>query len=328
MKVLFATLFVSCLIVLGFVCQLSGQCTEIIHDEGIPDKAPAPVAARPKITQTTSTTKISVKDGVTTTELDQTVAELPTPPTPPDEPKAANVKVTMPADGIPVKLVLDTDVDSGYQKNLETVAFSVMQDVNVFDEKLNLRCVVIPKDTKVYGIVDKSKGRHIFRIGGRAELLIYLEKITLDNGFTYPLHFSLPFAVPGDKVISKRKDKLLVPCVNHPSEKGDMCIRGRLTRTTVNPSILGSAAQGTVAFSDDKTVKNVARIGLAASILNGTGLSEVVNQSNASLRSKSVFRALLMPDKAVDEAGNGSIWRIKPKQESPAKAEKPQVANP
>jgi hypothetical protein len=289
------------------------------YDVAVPE-SPKPKAPQ---TSTTTVTRVEVRDNVTTTTATTTTSEAPTPvPAPTPAPPPDNVELTIPDDGVPVKIMLDDDIDSGYLRNRDTVAFTVIDDVVMFDGTdgtQTMRCVVIPKATKVYGVVDKSRGRQLFNWKGGGQLFIFLEKVTLDNGLTYALHFSYPD--DGVTRAYKKKDWVLRDCENTKNVT-NACIIGRRTRTTVDPAILGSGAEGAVLFSNN-TDKQVARISLFAILLKAAGLTALVNQPNAGFKAKSVFQARLEWGK--DSKGNDvkTIWRARPKKQAEEPAEKP-----
>jgi hypothetical protein len=209
-------------------------------------------------------------------------------------PKPDFVEVTLDPDSS-IRLVVDQDADSGYIKSEDYIQFAVAQDVYAEDIDHTQRCVVIPKDTKVYGIVDYAKGRTPFRIKGRARLEVYVDKIMMANGNEANISFSSFYGGnPSERdaqMSIKRNARVVKPCKFNTAKT---CVAGRLTRTALAPTLVAAGAGGIIGFVKDDTAKSIAGLTLLQGLGNASGIGDMINQSNAALKSKHVFEARIL----------------------------------
>lgn len=189
-----------------------------------------------------------------------------------------------------IKLTLDQTVNTETLRSEDYVPFLVLEDVNVFlNGNIELKCTVIPANTRVYGVVDHAKARTPFRINGRARLEVYVKEVVV-GPYTIPIQFTDPNGnTPAfrDPVALRRKHHVIKPC----KYEGTTCISGRLIRAELPPNVISGGATGLIAFSNDSVSNTVAALTLLSEIGKATGVGSMINQSHAALSAKQVFEA-------------------------------------
>jgi hypothetical protein len=188
---------------------------------------------------------------------------------------------------------VDNDADSGYSRRDDLIPLTVAENVVVADTSGTRRCVVIPAGKKIYGIVDFAKGRTPFAIKGRAQLKIYVDLVEFENGHS----IIIDFTKPGDPENNDR-NKIMDKC-DHFTNK--MCIMGRRTRPTLPTSIISTTAGSGVTVIKDSPADSIVFLSLIKDLANSSGVQELINQNNSTLKGKSVYMVQV-------KRGSGKFW--------------------
>ena len=240
-------------------------------------------------------------------------ADYPAVPVPkPDNYPADNVEVTI-ADGrdSTFLVAIDNDADSGYNRINDLIPMTVVKPLVVIvpvDAQMKYRCTVIPLGAKVWGIVDHARTRSIFALAGKARLRIFVDKFELDDGRSFTIDFVNPTNLLTEAGVdsSQEKNKILEQCKNN---KGKTCVIGRRTKPAIPTAIIGAGASNGVTVIKDSPADSIAILGLIKDLANTTGVSDLVNQNNALVKSKTVYMVVVkhgdkvwMPVKAAEPA--------------------------
>lgn len=226
------------------------------------------------------------------------------------------------------KIALDSDITSAFYKPNDYIVFSVLENVygtwKFYDEdtkkKYDKRCVVIPKDTKVYGNVDYANSRYPFYIGGKAKLFVTVKTIKLEDGTEIDIHFvEPPNQIPGIEPYKR----VIKPCKHY--KKRD-CIAGRRSKPTLPPTVVGAGTgTGLLVVKDDKTTATIAGLTFIESLSKVTGIENLINPPNAELKAKMIFDVEIEGIKGNDGTTTKGVWVVVKKPEEPKKTdEKPQ----
>ena len=206
------------------------------------------------------------------------------------DPEGTMYKVPLPANTRFI-VSLDSDLSSANTKENDLVQFSVASDVYALypneaaAEKL---CVVIPKDTKIYGLVDFARSRYPFYIGGKAKLYVYLQSMQIRPGELISLDFAEPIREHLAVSNQNRKDSLR----DCKKNEGRKCITGRRAKLTFSPTIVAVGAGTAATLVKDDTTKALALLGLVQNLGNLSSVNDLVNPPNAELHSKTYYQVI------------------------------------
>ena len=190
------------------------------------------------------------------------------------------------------KIKLVSALSSDFNKSNDQVLLEVLEDVYGTTEKFDItfrgktipvpakRCLVIPKGTKLYGIVDRAKPSYPFYIGGKARLHIFVEDLILANGYQIKIDFADPITkvTPNKTLIRKCK-----------REKNKNCLRGRRTKLKFSPAIVAVGAGTGIALAKDETTNDIIALGFLQSLASATGVDSLVNPPNAAFNKDMIF---------------------------------------
>jgi hypothetical protein len=236
------------------------------------------------------------------------------------------------------KISLDNDITSGFTKTNDYIVFSVLENVygtaefedieKIGDTEKKIpikkRCVVIPKDTKVYGLVAHANSRYPFFIGGKAKLYVMVTKLKIDDGSEQGQNIKIKFAEPLDGEQAKDKDENIIKKCKYYNRE---CITGRREKLTFAPAIVGAGTASLLLTLDDgDTTQTVAALTFLESLSKISGVDSLVNPPNATLKSKMIFDVITQEEKPIQVWVSGlPVEKPKEKDEKSKddKAEKP-----
>jgi hypothetical protein len=231
------------------------------------------------------------------------------------------------------KVALDGDMTSGFSKADDYVTFTVLEDVygrgHIYDpdNKVDVykRCAVIPKGTKIYGVVDHANSRYPFSIGGKAKLFVTVRELKLDNGVNNSgVKVSIRFAnpkrtpKPGDTNTHKKATR---ECKHSPGP----CIVGRREKLKISASQIGAgAAAGLLIIQNNNSdepndaIGGVAALTFLDALSKSTGIDDLVNPPNALLKEKMIFD---IETTEISSSNPVEVWvAVAPKAEEKAAA--------
>jgi hypothetical protein len=229
-------------------------------------------------------------------------------------------KVTLTPD-MRFKVALDSEVSSSFAKFNDQIPFTVLQNVyaNVtlpgLDGKdVEKRCVVIPKGTKIYGVVDKAKAAYPLYLRGKSRLAVLVQQLELDSNEsivgndrierrsdvaekrTNPIEIS--FVEPKiEGSLRNKNQKLLVRgCRIH---EGGLCIVGRRPKLALPSNLLSPVAEGYLFAQSDNGTDVLGWVTGLKAFGGLTGLTDLVNPPKASLSTGMVFDVKVTRDQSI-----------------------------
>lgn len=195
-----------------------------------------------------------------------------TAPKPPD-----NAQFTLPA-GTVFKITVSDNVDTGFIKHNDYVAFAVAQ--NVYVSNGNKRCLLVKEGTKLFGIADFSRPGYPFYIKGKSHLHVFVESITLENEAVIPVEFWEPrTAIPPVKPVIR-------PCRHNDKLK---CIAGRREKPSFAPSIVAAGSGTVITVAKDPETRALAGLTLLQGLGSASGVEKLINPPKAGLNAKQIF---------------------------------------
>lgn len=195
-----------------------------------------------------------------------------TAPKPPD-----NAQFTLPAETV-FKITVSDNVDTGFIKHNDYVAFTIAQ--NVYVSNGNKRCLLVKEGTKVFGIADFSRPGYPFYIKGKSHLHVFVESITLENGAVIPIQFSEP------KTSIPPVEPVIRPCRHNPNLK---CVAGRREKPAFAPSIVAAGSGTIISVTKDPETRALAGLTLLQSLGSASGVEKLINPPKAGLNAKQIF---------------------------------------
>ena len=215
------------------------------------------------------------------------------------------------------KIALSHNQTSAVAKTGDYVQFTVLENVygfqcekkkdenNIYQSADNdgKRTIVIPKDTKIFGMVDYAQSRYPFWVRGKAKLFIFVNSVKLESGVSIPIEFALPADEFINKLTPAQKRKLLRKCKTDTLKQ---CITGRRAKLQLNTAIIAGVAGSIAAIVKDSTDGGiVAGFTLLQSL--SAGANDLVNGPNAEIpKDQSIY------DVVTTETVNGFIMKPPP----------------
>lgn len=199
------------------------------------------------------------------------------------------------------KISLNTDLESGFSRTNDLVPFTIEENVygkalvpvfpvNRPRELREYRCLVIPKTTRIYGVVDRARSSYPFWIGGKAKLYIAVTEFKLEDGTRIYINFRESDYYNG------RSKPTTKPCEQDPSKN---CITGRRKKVAFpTPAIAAATGVGLLFAEKDDTTRTIAGLTFLDALSTATGVDSLVNPPNATLKDKMIFNvSTLVPVK-------------------------------
>lgn len=206
------------------------------------------------------------------------------------------------------KVTLSHDMTGGFTKTNDFVLFKTLENVygvgqidtqNSAGHSITIfkRCVLIPKDTSIYGLVDHANSRYPFSIGGKGKLFIMVNSLKLDNGIDnegvlVKLRFSEP-RLPSQRPENPNEHQGLTRACKHAQTT---CIVGRRAKLKISPGAIGAgAATGLllVKNGDDDdgqdAIGAIAALSFLESLSKASGIDDLVNPPDALLKKDMIF---------------------------------------
>jgi hypothetical protein len=213
------------------------------------------------------------------------------------------------ADETRFKISLDSDYSGAFSKADDIATFTVLENVygianmpeDIFDRdaggrkevKKTKRCVLIPKDSKVYGVVDWANSRYPFSLPRKGKIYITVSRVTLEDGSVVPITFAEPITQVANQKAFKR---VIRKCKNFKTRE---CIEGRRPKIPFPTAALGDTASAAILVAGDSDVsKGIGLFSVLTAMVKASGVGDVINPPNAELKAKMVFDV-------VTEKGDG-----------------------
>ena len=234
----------------------------------------------------------------------------------PEETKYTHILVEI-TTNVRFKIALAGDITSAFSKANDYVPFTVAENVyGTTKTDPKKRCVVIPKDTKIYGLVDFAHARYPFNIGGKAKVFVTVRDFTMENGTLVRIKFVEPpmYGTPEEPFKDVFRD-----CRRYPTRK---CIAGRRDKLAFPTEIISAGASvGLLGLTKDDTTGAVAGLSFIDSVGKVSGVDSLINPPNAQLKDKMIFD---VETEGVSAKDSIAVWLpVKPEEpKKPAEEDK------
>lgn len=220
------------------------------------------------------------------------------------------------------KIALDTEVSAGFAKPNDAVPFTVLENVYVnvkvpdipdikdkpdINKKLvEKRCVLVPKGTKVYGMVDKSKSPYPLYLRGKSRLGVLVHELRIESAESIydkqPLNISFAEPLAPGPARNPQKPQIR-DCRIYTTRK---CVVGRRPKLTLPPNVITPFAEGYLFAQDDDNGDWLGVVAATKALGDLSGLNDLVNPPKANLREGMIFDVIVTGGQTVWVAAGAS----------------------
>lgn len=154
-----------------------------------------------------------------------------------------------------------------------------------------MKCLLIPVNSKIYGMVDHANSRYPFNIKRKGKLFVTLNKIKLESGDEINLKFAdaVEQGKPDPNVAAK-------PVVRGCRRFKDRpCITGRRTKFSFPAAVFGDTTTAGILIAQDEEDKISETIGffsIIGALSKAANLEGYINPPNAALKAGMVFEVM------------------------------------
>lgn len=204
-------------------------------------------------------------------------------------------------DDVTFKIQLDNELSSSFAKHSDVVSFTVLENVygdaelptpllradgkSTYTVRRDKRCIVIPKQSKIYGVVDFARARYPFSIGGKPKVFVTVTEFKLENGDPIRIRFVLPpsrIDVNGKTVKTGFKDCKVF--------RGQTCVVGRRQKLQFPATVFSAGTgAGLLLLKDDSTTNAFAALSFIDTVSKGSGIQDLITPPDALLKTTMIF---------------------------------------
>jgi hypothetical protein len=180
------------------------------------------------------------------------------------------------------------------------------------------KCLLIPKDSKIYGIADHANSSYPFNIKRKGKLLITLNHVKLESGDIIPLSL---VETPEQGKERYHAKSVIRDCRRYEKQN---CIVGRRNNYQFPAGAIGDITSAGILLgldTDNKYTPFLGFLSVFGAISKATGIEGFINPPNAVLKAGLIFevQTLNLAEPAGKHPGG---WITYPRKETPKEEEK------